>query len=29
MVAFTVRRGRRYRATIALGPIERWAGNDN
>jgi hypothetical protein len=28
MVAFTVRRGQRYRATIALSLIERWADND-
>jgi hypothetical protein len=28
MAAFTVRRGRRYRATITLGLIERWADNE-
>jgi hypothetical protein len=29
MAAFTVRRGRRYRATIVLGLIERWAANES
>lgn len=28
MAAFTVLQGRRYRATITLGWLERWAGND-
>jgi hypothetical protein len=28
MASFTVQRGKRYRATIALGWLERWAGND-
>ena len=28
MAAFTVRQGKRYRATISLGWLERWAGND-
>lgn len=28
MAVFTVRQGRRYRATITLGWIERWASND-
>ena len=28
MARFTVRQGRRYRATISLGLIERMAGND-
>lgn len=28
MAEFTVRQGRRYRATITLGWLERWAGND-
>jgi len=28
MAAFTVRQGKRYRATISLGWVERWAGND-
>ena len=28
MATFTVRQGRRYRATITLGWLERWAGND-
>jgi hypothetical protein len=28
MAAFTVRSGRRYRATIALGLFERWADNE-
>jgi hypothetical protein len=28
MAAFTVRQGRRYRAKITLGGIERWASND-
>jgi len=28
MVAFTVQQGRRYRATITLGWLERWVGND-
>lgn len=28
MAEFTVRQGRRYRATITLGWIERWASND-
>ena len=27
MATFTVRQGRHYRATIALGWLERWAGN--
>jgi len=28
MAAFTVQQGRRYRATIALGWLERWASNE-
>jgi hypothetical protein len=28
MATFTVRLGKRYRATITLGWFERWAGND-
>lgn len=28
MISFTVRRGRRYRATISLGLLESLAGND-
>ena len=28
MAAFTVQQGRRYRATITLGGIERWASNE-
>jgi len=28
MATFTVRQGRRYRATITLGWLERWAGNE-
>ncbi len=28
MAVFTVRQGRRYRATITLGWLERWASND-
>jgi hypothetical protein len=28
MPAFTVQQGKRYRATITLGWLERWAGND-
>jgi hypothetical protein len=28
MATFTVRQGKRYRATIMLGWLERWAGND-
>jgi hypothetical protein len=28
MATFTLRQGKRYRATIALKGIERWAGND-
>lgn len=28
MATFTVRQGKRYRATISLGWIERWAGSD-
>lgn len=28
MAVFTVRQGKRYRATISLGWLERWAGND-
>jgi hypothetical protein len=28
MATFTVRQGRRYRATITLGWLERWASND-
>jgi hypothetical protein len=28
MATFTVRQGKRYRATISLGWLERWAGND-
>lgn len=28
MATFTVRQGKRYRATITLGWLERWAGND-
>ena len=28
MAMFTVRQGRRYRATITLGWLERWASND-
>jgi hypothetical protein len=28
MATFTVQQGKRYRATIALGSLERWAGND-
>ena len=28
MTEFTVRHGRRYRATISLGPVEQFAGND-
>jgi len=28
MATFTVRQGKRYRATISLGWLERWASND-
>lgn len=28
MATFTVLRGKRYRATVTLGWLERWAGND-
>jgi hypothetical protein len=28
MPTFTVRQGKRYRATITLGWLERWAGNE-
>ena len=28
MAAFTVQQGKRYRATITLGWLERWAGNE-
>jgi hypothetical protein len=28
MASFTMRQGKRYRATITLGGIERWASND-
>jgi hypothetical protein len=28
MATFTVRQGKRYRATITLGWLERWSGND-
>jgi hypothetical protein len=28
MATFTVRQGKRYRATITLGWLERWAGNE-
>jgi hypothetical protein len=28
MAAFTVRQGKRYRATVTLGGIERWASNE-
>ena len=28
MATFTVRQGKRYRATIVLGWLERWAGNE-
>jgi hypothetical protein len=28
MATFTVRQGKRYRAIITLGWLERWAGND-
>jgi len=28
MATFTVRQGKRYRATISLGSLERWASND-
>lgn len=28
MVTFTVRQGKRYRATLALGWLEQWAGNE-
>jgi hypothetical protein len=28
MATFTVRQGKRYRATISLGWLERWAGNE-
>jgi hypothetical protein len=28
MATFTVRQGKRYRATITLGGIERWASNE-
>ena len=28
MASFTVHQGKRYRATIALGLLERWASND-
>ena len=28
MAAFTVQQGKRYRATITLGGIERWASNE-
>jgi hypothetical protein len=28
MASFTVRQGKRYRATITLGGMERWASND-
>ncbi|HEU4377260.1 MAG TPA: hypothetical protein VFR73_01715 [Hyphomicrobiaceae bacterium] len=28
MATFTVRQGKRYRATITLGWLERWASND-
>jgi hypothetical protein len=28
MAVFTVRQGKRYRATISLGWLERWASND-
>jgi methanogenic corrinoid protein MtbC1 len=28
MATFTVRQGKRYRASLTLGWLERWAGND-
>lgn len=28
MATFTVRQGKRYRASLSLGWLERWAGND-
>jgi hypothetical protein len=28
MAVFTVRQGKRYRATLTLGWLERWAGNE-
>jgi hypothetical protein len=28
MATFTLREGKRYRATIALGVLERWVGNE-